>query len=94
MAIPKIMICLPNVSDCIGVHCLPGHFRACINDMSIIIVYILCSVKQIISLPEVLKQSELYRVSQKKGNPTLARYCACISSQMGIIFRYYETAEF
>ena len=22
----------------------------------------------------------LYRVSQKKGNPTLARYCACISS--------------
>ena len=23
---------------------------------------------------------ELYRVSQKKGNPTLARYCACISS--------------
>ena len=24
--------------------------------------------------------STIYRVSQKKGNPTLARYCACISS--------------
>ena len=31
---------------------------------------------------------EIYRVSEKKGNPTLARYSACIN------FRYYETAEF
>ena len=31
---------------------------------------------------------------KKKGNLTLVHYCECISSKMGIIFRYYETAEF
>ena len=35
-----------------------------------------------------------YRVSQKKGSPTLVSYCARISEQMDIIFGYYETAMF